>query len=440
MKKIINRFCIPVFLLVFAFQQSSAQEKEVRKMTIQELADSVMANNIQLKLAKSSVDVADARIGNVKTNRLPDIGADMQAMYLSDVNIYDKHWKHINEVDIPNFGHQFNVSANQLLFAGGKINKSIQLAELSKDLSEDQLKDTDQAIKLNATQLYLNLYNLHNQLRILEENKNLAQERVNNVQAFYKEDMVSKNEVLRAEVLERQLEQSMLQVQNAIEITNKNLRLFAGIEEDIMILPDISNINHQIRREDELFYREMAFNNNPQLSISDTQIAIAEKNLALTKADMFPTLAAFAGYNASRPQTGANPVDYYSNTYQVGLNLSYNIESLYKNPKAAAVDKQLIEQSKLQKTAISQQIEADVNNAYNNYIQAIKQKEVSRVNEKAAAENYRITKLKYDNQLVTVIEIIDASNTKLEAELQTLDDQTAIILNYVKLLRVTGQL
>ena len=440
MRNFINRFCVPVFLLVFAFQQASAQEKEVRKMTIQELAESVMANNIQLKIAKSSVDVADARIGNVKTNRLPDIGADMQAMYLSDVNIYDKHWNHLQEIDIPNFGHQFNVSANQLLFAGGKINKSIQLAELSKDLSEEQLKDTDQAIKLNATQLYLNLYNLHNQLKILRENTNLAQERVDNVQAFYNEDMVSKNEVLRAEVLERQLRQSILQVQNAIEITNKNLRLFAGIEEDIIILPDISNINHQIRREDELFYREMAFNKNPQLSISNTQIAIAEKNLALTKADMYPTLAAFAGYNANRPQTGANPADFYSNTYQVGLNLSYNIESLYKNPKAAAIDKQLIEQSKQQKTAVRQQIEADVNEAYNNYIQAIKQKEVSLVNEEAAEENYRITKLKYDNQLVTVIEIIDASNTKLEAELQTLDDQTAIILNYVRLLRVTGQL
>lgn len=41
---------------------------------------------------------------------------------------------------------------------------------------------------------------------------------------------------------------------------------------------------------------------------------------------------------------------------------------------------------------------------------------------------------------MTYIEIIDASNTKLQAELQTLDDETDIIINYVKLLRVTGQL
>ena len=87
-----------------------------------------------------------------------------------------------------------------------------------------------------------------------------------------------------------------------------------------------------------------------------------------------------------------------------------------------------------------QQIDTQINAAYKNYHQAIKQKEVSVINAEAADENYRITELKYKNQLVTIAEIIDASNTKLQAELQTLDDSTAIILNYIKLLRITGQL
>lgn len=87
-----------------------------------------------------------------------------------------------------------------------------------------------------------------------------------------------------------------------------------------------------------------------------------------------------------------------------------------------------------------QRIDADVNAAYKNYKQAIEQKDVSVINADAAEEYYRITELKYKNQLVTIVEIIDASNTKLQAELQTLEDQTSIILNYIRLLRVTGQL
>ena len=149
----------------------------------------------------------------------------------------------------------------------------------------------------------------------------------------------------------------------------------------------------------------------------------------------------FSGYNATRPMTSVSPaLDGYSNSYQVGLNLSYNIESLFKNKKKVAVNKILIDQAELSKIAVKQQIDADVNSAYKSYHEAIEQRKVSIINEEAAAENYRITELKYKNQLVTLTEIIDASNTKLQAELQTLDDNTNVILNYVRLLRVTGQL
>lgn len=441
--KISNKIvlALAVLLSFFLYKNTQAQELQEQIMTIQELAEKVEENNIQLKIANTSVDVAEARIGEAKTNRLPDIGADMQAMYMSDVGLHDKHWSKVQTVDIPNFGHQFNVTANQLIYAGGKINKSIELAEMSKTLVEDQFKDTDQGIKLNATELYIQLYNLQNQKRILESNRDLAKERTKTAQFYFEEEMITKNEVLRAEVLESQLEQSILQIENAIIITNKNLALLAGLDEDILIVPDISNLAHEIRMQDELFYREMAFENNPQLHSSTTQIAIAEKNLELTKADRLPVLAGFAGYNASRPQTSGSPaMDFYSNTYQVGLSLSYNIETLFKNGKKETVDKILIDQAEQQREAVRQRIEADVNQAFKNYHQAIEQREVSAINEAAADENYRITELKYNNQLITYIEIIDASNTKLQAELQTLEDKTDIIINYVKLLRVTGQL
>lgn len=427
-------------LLVVGYINVIAQEMVQREMTIQQISESVQQNNIQLKLASTAVKVADARIGEAKTNRLPDINTDMKAFYLSDVNIYSTGFKKLQTIDLPNFGHQFNVSASQLLFAGGKINKSINLAELGSTLANNRLGDTEQEVNLGAAQLYINLYNLLNQKKIIQNNQALAIERTKNARLYFEQDMITKNEVLRAEVLERQLEQSILQVQNSISITNKRLTILAGLSENTLIIPTLANINHQVREQNENYYREVAFQKNLQLIAGDTQIAIAKKNLELTKTDRAPTLAAFSGYNANRPQTSGAPADLYSNSYQAGLSLSYNIASLYKNPKKEAVNKILINQAVQQREAIRQQIETDVNTAYTNYHLAVAQLKVSASNKTAADENYRITELKYKNQLVTYIEIIDAANIKLQADLQMLNDQTDIILNYVRLLRVTGQL
>ena len=442
MKYFLNTgFALSIFLGLIHSPDLKGQTMRERDMTIQELARNVEQNNIQLKLAGTSVKIAEARIEEAKTNRLPNLDASTKAMYLSDVSMYNPNWSKVTTVDIPNFGHQFNITANQLIFAGGKINKSIELAEMSKSMSEEQFRETDQGIKLNAAHLFINLYNLQNQKKILESNRVLAHERSKNSQLFLEQDMITKNEVLRAQVLERRLDQSILQIQNAIEVTNRNLTLLAGMDESVMIIPEVSNIHHEIRLEDEAYYREIAYQNNPQLHLSETQIAIAQKKLELTKTDRLPVLAGFAGYQGNRPQTSSSPaMDIYANSFQVGLNLSYNIASLYKNSQKEEVDMLIIQQAAEQKESVKQKIDADVNAAYKNYHQAIEQIAVSKINEEAAIENYRITELKYKNQLVTFIEMIDASNIKLQAELQTLEDETNIILNYVKLLRVTGQL
>ncbi len=416
-----------------------AQEQNEQKVTIEELAQKIEENNIQLQLASNNILVADANIGEVKNNRLPDINLNAQAFYLSDVQLFDTSLTSLENIDIPNFGNQLNLNVTQLLYAGGRVNKAIDLAELNKFFTENQYLDVEQTIKLAAAELYINLYNLRNQKTILVNNRDLATERTKTAQYFYNENMITKSELLRAQVLERGIEQSILQVSNAISITNKNLTLLAGMDEEVSIIPDVENLKLQNETHDELYFRAMAFDNNPLLLASENQIAIAEKSLEITRADRLPTLAGFAGYNANRPQTSP-PLDLFINTYQIGLSLSYDLETVYKNRRKEEVDKRLIDQSILAKEAVRQEIEAQVNAAYKNYYQAIEQLEVSTLNEIAAAENYRITALKYKNQLVTYIEIVDAANLKLQAELQLLNDKTNIVLNYVKLLRSTGQL
>ncbi len=289
--------CLVVVLLLIKNEDVFSQVTVERIMTIQELSTSIEKNNIQIKLGNTAVKVAKARVEEMKNNRLPDISADMSAFYLSDVTVYNTNLKKLQTVNLPNFGHQINLSASQLLSAGGKINKSISLANLNTTLSSNQLTDTEQQIKLNGAELYLQLYSLQHQKDILENNKKLAVERTKYARLFLQQNMVTKNELLRAEVLERQLEQSILQAKNAIIITNKSLVLLAGLQDNVLIVATIDNINHQIKGQNESFYQQIALQKNSKLVTSTTQVTIAEQNLLLTKADRLPVLAAFSGYN-----------------------------------------------------------------------------------------------------------------------------------------------
>lgn len=83
-------------------------------------------------------------------------------------------------------------------------------------------------------------------------------------------------------------------------------------------------------------------------------------------------------------------------------------------------------------------IELEVHQAYINYQNAF---ELLRTQEKSlqlATENYAVTENRYNNDLVLLIDLLDADNIKLDSEIQAVNARINIIFNYYKLLYVTG--
>lgn len=82
----------------------------------------------------------------------------------------------------------------------------------------------------------------------------------------------------------------------------------------------------------------------------------------------------------------------------------------------------------------------DIHQAYVNYHNAF---ELLRTQEKSlqlATENYAVTANRYNNDLVLLIDLLDADNIKLDAEIQYVNARINIIYNYYHLLYAAGTL
>lgn len=414
--------------------------QQIRQMTAGEVAELAVQNHQQIKFSAQNIDIAKQNTNIVKLQKLPTITASASQFYLGDAVAIDKDFSNSTNIPMPHYGSSYAVQATQLIFKGGLVNKSIEMAGLREQLSELDLEKNKQDVKFLVISNYLDIYKIINQEEVFQNNKKLALERLKNIQKFYQQGMVTRNEVIRGELAIKNLDQGILTLTNNKKILNYNLNIALGLSSDTEIVPTES-LGNKESGIGMAYYKDLAHESNPQLKSAQKNIAVADKNIEIIKTDNAPTLAGFGGYTLQRPITTRNPVlDMYSGGWQTGISLSYNIDALYKTKEKVKLGELQKNQANNAMTLVQQNVDMGVNAAYTKYQEAIQQADILNDSKMLAEENYKITEAKYLNQLAVQAEMIDAQNQKLQAELDYANAEINVLYQYYNLLKSTGTL
>lgn len=414
--------------------------QEIKQMTANEVAELALQNHYQLKVSAHNINIAKQQTDIAKLQKLPSVVASTTQFYLGNVVAIDKDFSNSTTIPMPHYGSTYGVQATQLIFKGGLVNKSIEMAGLREQLSELDLEKNKQDVKFLVISNYLDVYKIINQQSVFNNNKKLAQQRLKNINDFYKQGMITRNEVIRGELALKNLDQGILTLANNRKILNYNLNVALGLPSDTEIIPieDLGNKESGIGMD---YYLNLAHDSNPQLKSAQTNIGVADKNIEIIKTDRMPTLSGFGGYSLQRPITTRNPVlDMYSSGWQGGISLSYNIDNLYKTKEKVKLGEMQKNQANDALTLTQQNIDMNVNASYIKYQEAIQQADILNDAKNLADENYKITEAKYLNQLAVQAEMIDAQNQKLQSELDFANAEINVLYQYYNLLKSTGTL
>jgi len=417
-----------------------AQNGLEKKISIEELFLLTLENNPSLSVSEINVRIAEQDVKVARDMHLPDVNVSTSAFYIGDGTILDKDFSNATKIDLPHFGNIFSVEASQLIWKGNIVRNSIQVRSLQEDLASLSYLSNKQNIKLLTLGYYLDLYKLQNQADVYRQNIALAEQRLENINLFYEQGMVTRNDVIRGELQISNLNLTLQVIENNIQILNKQLTVAMGLPEETQIIADDS----ALRELPEISLSEIDQNDvqsHPSFLMAQKSVEIYETSEKITRAERMPALVAFAGNTLQRPITTSSPVlDMYSNGWNIGLSLSFDIGSLYKTPQKIRLNKYETERAKAQTYEAEQMIGVAINAATIKYKETITQNQTLEKNKDLADENYRIMESKYNNQLAILLDMIDASNAKLDAELNFTNSEVNIIFAYYKLLKESGKL
>ncbi len=414
-----------------------AQEKVI---TLTELFNLTQQNNQQLKVVSAGVDVAKQAVAVSRLQQLPTISTALSLGYLGNARVIENDFSKSRTVNMPHFSNAFGVQASQLIFKGNAVRNSIQVATLQEQLAVLNLEKNTQDVKLLVASNYFDLYRLYNQRKVFTQNILLAKQRLKNIEKAYNQGMITRNDIIRSELQLSNLEMALQVVNNNISILNNRLTTAIGLSETIIIIPDTTVFSRNPATLSETDYLDEALIKNPSIKVAEKNTAIAKKSLDFVRAERAPAISLFVGNNLARPLTTGIPTDKFSFGWQAGITFSYDISSLYKTGKKIRQSSLQVAQLKEVETLNRQNTKLAVNAAFIKYQEAMAQQTTIEKNKLLAEENYRIIEKKYLNQMALFIDMLDAANAKLEADLQNTNAAINTLYTYYILLNSTGNL
>jgi len=297
----------------------------------------------------------------------------------------------------------------QPLFSGFALLNNYRIAGLSLTVAEVQEKVSRQAVILAAKQAYFNLLKTQKLAEVADQTVVQIEAQKEVARNFYEVGMTARNDLLQAEVELANARQQAVVARNnydaALAAFNTVLRrpLDAPLSlTDVMAFESFATDLDACQKEAEA--------NRLELKLSDLDVELAEKQVALSRKDYFPTVNLVgATYSIGRDwDVEGGPGVSNPHYWDVTASASWNLWEWGKTRAGVTQKRHLLEQARLKRTNTLEQLQLEVKKAYLKIKEAETNITTASKAIEQAEENFRINQERYKEQVATATDVLTA--------------------------------
>lgn len=430
-----------ITFFLIALTITMAQNKEI---SLKESIEIGIANSKELKIAKTKVELSKAKYEERGTYLLPTVRASAAYIRLSEVPPFEVTVPFsptpikIQEPVLNNYN--LGLSVTQPIFTGFKLSSLKSAAEKTFEAEEISFNQEINNLALRINEAYWNLYKAEKYVLLLKENKKRIEEHLKNTEEFFNNELVTKNDLLKMKSQLANINYQLIEGKKNLETARMFFNKTIGISLEKQLTPteEIEQIDYELKDISE--YIKQADKQRNELKSAEKITEAGKNMISAANSDWFPTISIFGNYYYNRPNQRIMPTqDKFNDTWDVGVNLSWELWNWGKTSFKAEQAEQQYKLSQLSLEILKENIQMEV---YRNYLsvnaESEKLKSALQLLE-STEENYRITKEKYNMQAATSSELLDAEVEFLEAQIKDANAKADYIIAFKKLLVSSGE-
>lgn len=416
---------------------TAVHAQESKPLSLQEAIALSLQNSQQLKVNKARIDAATGQLRQALDNRLPDVKISGSYLFLTSPNIDLKTGikdSSGSSFPQPNQAMYGMASVNLPLYAGSRIRYGIESARYLEQAAAADAEYTKEQVVLNAINAYCNLYKSISAVKLVKENLYQSQQRDKDFENLEKNGLLARNDLLKAQLQTANIELALVNAENNLQLAMVSLNLLMGLPAQTILQPDTTGFDQPFTPGTLDSYEQLAFSNRKDVEALGLRKKAAGAGIHAAKGEYYPSIGLTGGYIAGYIPKLVTA----TNIMNIGVGVQYNLSSLWKAKSSVAIAEANEREIAASQEMLNDHIRLSINKAYQNYLSARKRIEVQGKSVINATENYRITKNKHDNNLVTTTELLDANVALLESKIALEEAKADIVVAYNALLEQAG--
>ncbi|WP_434036070.1 TolC family protein [Formosa sp. 4Alg 33] len=416
MKIISHIFCF--FFVIVASAQTSDSIAKSKVWSLEDCITYAVENNITVKDAGLGKDISEVNYSRAKSARLPDLFGSATQNF-SNGNTIDPITSDYVTDQI--YSSNVGISSAMTLYQGSQLKNQIAQNKLLVDQNEFLIEEAKNNIIVSILENYLQILYTKEDIIIAQNNLEASEKEVIRSKARLDAGTIALNDYTEAQ------SQAATNKYNVITAKNNYQQYIIALKQ-LLELGPLDTIEVEAIAEDmELINLEMdkmniyykALNVLPEMSASDLDIAINEKELDIAKGGYMPTLSLIgsvgSGYTSISDINFSDQMNVNFNQ-KIGLNLSIPIFNRNETKSAVKTAKINIERAQIQKQSTEKEIYKKVETAYQNALSAQEQLIAAEASQEAALQSYNLAKTKYELGDLSTTDLIINQNTYTTAQ------------------------
>ena len=428
-------------ILLFAATIISAQNKT---LSLEESIRIGIQNSKELIISKSKTRFAAAKISETTSQMLPQLKFSASYARLSDVPPFEVVVPFapmpikIQDVILDNYN--LKLSLQQPLFTGFRLGSLKSAAEYNYNASELEFDaaTNDYAVQINEA--FWNFYNSEKVVGLIKEQLVSAEKHLADTKNFLDNGLATMNDVLKLEVQNSSIELKLIEAENNRDLARINFNRIIGFDLNAETQISVDSINPAPENFDVQNLIVEAKNNRKEIKSLESKVLASDESISAANAGWFPSIYLFGNLYYNKPNQRIMPAkDEFKDTWDVGVSLNWDLWNWGYTSAQSTQATELKLQAETSLAQLKDVIETEVIKEFLNYNKALKKVEVANKSVEQASENYRLTVDKYDQQLASSSDLIDAQAYLLEAETNLTSALVSFQISKAKLNNAVGR-